>query len=103
MYGQGVRGPCAMGPSPSVDNAVSYTSLLRLIKNRQIDVTSTVELYLTPAPLGSRTHFKAHIYGGTDYFILVEKKRVCDEFSHILKIQSSKTSIKTIITLCGFF
>lgn len=39
--------PCAVGPSPSVDNAVSYTSLLRLIKNRQIDVTSMVELYLT--------------------------------------------------------
>lgn len=42
-----------MGPSPSVDNAVSYTSLLRLIKNRQIDVTSMVELYLT---LTSTTH-----------------------------------------------
>lgn len=48
-----VRGPggvpCAMGPSPSVDNAVSYTSLPRLIKNRQIDVTGTVELCLTLA------------------------------------------------------
>lgn len=33
--------------APSMDNAVSYTSLLHLIKNRQIDVTSMVELYLT--------------------------------------------------------
>lgn len=46
-----------MGPSPSVDNAVSYTSLLRLIKNRQIDVTSMVELYLT---LTSNTHTHTH-------------------------------------------
>ena len=50
------RVPCAMGPSPSVDNAVSYSSLPRLIKNRQIDDTSMGELCLTltsPAPLST--------------------------------------------------
>lgn len=41
------RVPCAVGPSPSVDTAVSHTSLVRLIKNRQIDVTGEGELYLT--------------------------------------------------------
>lgn len=50
------RVPCAMGPSPSVDNAVSYTSLLCLIKNRQIDVTSMVELYLTLSSTTQHTH-----------------------------------------------
>lgn len=53
------RVPCAVGPSPSVDNAVSYTSLLRLIKNRQIDVTSMVELYLTLTST-ERAHAGAH-------------------------------------------
>ncbi len=58
------RVPCAMGPSPSVDNAVSYTSLLRLIKNRQIDVTSMVELYLTltSTPRHTHTHTHTHTY-----------------------------------------
>lgn len=60
LSGQLTRVPCAMGPSPSVDNAVSYTSLLRLIKNRQIDVTSMVELYLT----FTRTHTKACLCAG---------------------------------------
>lgn len=59
------RVPCAMGPSPSVDNAVSYTSLLRQIKNRQIDVTSMVELYLTLTTTTQHTRTKAHMYSGT--------------------------------------
>lgn len=62
LSGQLTRVPCAMGPSPSVDNAVSYTSLLRLIKNRQIDVTSMVELYLT---LIRTTHTGIHTHEGT--------------------------------------
>lgn len=55
----------AAGPSPSVDNAVSYTSLLRLIKNRQIDVTSMVELYLTLASSTQRVHTHTHAGTGT--------------------------------------
>lgn len=54
----------AARPSPSVDNAVSYTSLLRLIKNRQIDVTSMVELYLTLAS-SSHAHTRAHAHTHT--------------------------------------
>ena len=54
-----------MGPSPSVDNAVSYTSLLRLIKSRQIDVTSMVELYLTLSSTPQCTHTRADVqYSG---------------------------------------
>lgn len=59
------RVPCAMGPSPSVDTAVSYTSLVCLIKNRQIDVTSMVELYLTLTSTTPHTDTKADMYSRT--------------------------------------
>lgn len=65
LSGQLTRVPCAMGPSPSVDNAVSHTSLLRLIKNRQIDVTSMVELYLTLICTAPPTHAGTHTHEGT--------------------------------------
>ena len=58
------RVPCAMGPSPSVDNAVGYSSLLRLIKNRQIDVTSMVELYPT-LTTSTTEHTHTHTHTGT--------------------------------------
>ena len=53
------RAPHATGPGPSVDNAVSYSSLLCLIKNRQIDVTAMVELCLTLTG-SARAHIRAH-------------------------------------------
>ena len=53
------RAPHATEPSPSVDNAVSYSSLLCLIKNRQIDVTGMVELCLTLAG-SARALIRAH-------------------------------------------
>lgn len=56
---------CALGPSPSVDNAVSYTSLLHLIKNRQIDVTSMVELYLTLTSTIQHHSVHTHTHKGT--------------------------------------
>lgn len=59
------QGPCAVEPSPSVDNAVSYSSLLRLIKNRQIDVTGTVELYLTLTHTHTHTHAQKHAHTHT--------------------------------------